>query len=37
MFHSSGFKIRKREHKTPYSINAASNLQEALGFYVIGS
>lgn len=35
-FHSSGFKIRKREHKSPHSVIAASNLQGAFGFSVIG-
>lgn len=35
MYHSSGFKIRKGEHKSYSSINVPSNSQELLEFYVI--
>lgn len=35
MYHSSGFKIRKREYKSHSSINVPSNSQELLEFYVI--
>lgn len=35
MYHSSGFKIRKREHKSYSSINVPNNSQELLEFYVI--
>lgn len=37
MFRSSVFKIRKREHKTPYSVNAASTIiyKKYLGFTLL--
>ena len=35
MYHSSGFKIRKRGHKSYSSVNVPSNSQELLEFYVI--
>lgn len=33
MYHSSGFKIRKREYKSHSSINVPSNSQELLEFF----
>lgn len=37
MFHSSVSYISKREHKAPFSISTASNLQEVLHFYAPGN